>query len=406
MPVTFQHAKLPNGLTIIAETDPAAHTAAAGFFVRTGARDEAPEVMGVSHFLEHMMFKGTARRSSDDVNREFDAMGARANAYTSAEMTAFHAAVLPEYLPKAVDLLADMMRPALRESDFAAEKGVILEEIAMYADDPVWVLYERLLEEHYGAHPLAHRVLGTVRSITDMTAAQMKAYFDDRYSADNTVVALAGNVDFPRVVEQIGELCGRWQVTGARRSPGAFAFGARSVDLTDSKVARAYRMSIAPGPGADDPRRYAAFVLAQALGGPDNSRLHWSLVETGLAEAADCGFDPRDGVGDLRIFVACEPQNLDEVWEIVGREAAEIARNVTEEDVERIRARVATGVTLAGEQPDGRMHRIGRQWMYQGRCTTLAEELERISRVSVADVRNLVGEFPLLPAAIGTLRPE
>ena len=405
MPVAFQQAVLPNGLTIIAETDPAAHTSAAGFFVRTGARDEAPGVMGVSHFLEHMMFKGTAKRTSDDVNREFDAMGARANAYTSAEMTAFHAAVLPEFLPKAVELLADMMRPALRETDFAAEKSVILEEIAMYADDPVWVLYEKLLEEHYGQNRLSHRVLGTPQTIEAMSAEQMRGYFHDRYSADNTVVALAGNVDFKSAVDQIGELCGRWQVTGATRDRGNFSFCERSTDLTDAKVARVYRMLIAPGPGADDERRYAAFVLAQALGGPDNSRLHWALIETGLAEAADAGYDPRDGVGDLRVFLACEPDNLEEAWGIAEREIAGLKDAVTAKDVERIRARVATGVTLAGEQPDGRMHRIGRQWMYQQRYTTLQDELERINRVTVADVRRLVDEFPFHPSAVGTLRP-
>jgi predicted Zn-dependent peptidase len=405
MPYAFHERTLPNGLTVIAELDPSAHSSSVGFFVKTGARDEDPRVMGVSHFLEHMMFKGTSKRTSDDVNREFDAMGARANAYTSAEMTAFHAAMLPEFLPKAIDLLADMMRPALREEDFATEKGVILEEIAMYKDDPVWVLYEKLLEEHFRNHTLAHRVLGTEQTITDLTATQMREYFQHRYSADNTVVALAGKVDFDRAVDQLSTLCGHWQVTKAQRSYIDPQFAPRAVNVRDDRVARAYRMLLAPGPAHADPRRYAAFVLAQALGGPDNSRLHWSLVETGLAEAASCDFDPRDGVGDLRVFVACEPQHLDEAWAITLREIATLKDNISEADVERIRAKVATGVTLAGEQPDGRMHRLGRQWMYQRQYTTLAQELDRINRVTVANVRDLLDDFPFSPAAVGTLTP-
>ena len=165
MPVTFQERVAPNGLRIIAEVDPGAHSAAAGFFVKTGARDESSDLMGVSHFLEHMMFKGTEEISADDLNRRFDEIGARNNAYTSHELTCFYAHVLPERLPEANDLLARMMRPALRQEDFDREKNVILEEIAMYKDEPYWVLFEHAMEKHYGSHALGHRVLGTGRRL-------------------------------------------------------------------------------------------------------------------------------------------------------------------------------------------------------------------------------------------------
>jgi predicted Zn-dependent peptidase len=405
MPVAFQHATLPNGLTIIAETDPAALTAAAGFFVRTGARDEAPALMGVSHFLEHMMFKGTDKRSADDVNRDFDHLGARANAYTSSELTAFHAATLPERLPDALEILADILRPALRDHDFATEKGVILEEIAMYADDPVWRLYEQTIQTHYGAHPLGHRVLGTAQTITDLAPDQMRSYFQQRYSADNTVLALAGNVDFPAITAAAQRLCGHWQRTGATRHHGRMAHGEHHFQITDAKLSRAYRLLVAPGPGMTDPRRYPAFVLAQLLGGSDNSRLHWALIEPGIAEEADAGYDPRDGVGDFRLFIATEPQRLEEAWAIARRELADLAKHITPQDVERIVAKVATGVVLAGERPDGRMHRIGRQWMYQSSYTTLEDELARIEAVTVDDVRSLLADMPWSPATTGTLLP-
>jgi predicted Zn-dependent peptidase len=401
----FKHATLGNGLTIIAEADPHAHTASVGFFVRTGARDEKGEVMGVSHFLEHMMFKGTARRSADDVNREFDGMGARANAYTGQEMTAFFASVLPEQLGKATDLLADMMRPALREADFDTEKGVILEEIAMYKDEPFWVLYERLMEAHFRDHPLSHRVLGTTETITALKVGQMRDYFNHRYSADTTTVALAGRVDFDAAVKQIDSLCGSWPRTGAVRDERKPSYGLGTIDLKDERLSRAYRMLIAEAPASDDPRRYAAAVLGEVLGGQDNSRLHWALIEPGIAEEASVSYDPRDGVGDYRVMVVAEPAAIDEAWGIAEREIKGLAASLTARDVDLVRAKIATGVTVAGEKPEGRMHRIGRLWTLNREYTTLAQELERVNAVTVDDVRSLLSELPLTRATVGTLRP-
>jgi predicted Zn-dependent peptidase len=423
MGVTFLEHTLTNGLRIIAEVDPRAHSAAAGYFVRTGARDESSNVMGVSHFLEHMMFKGTARRTTEQINAGFDKIGARNNAYTSHEMTCFHATVLPERLlgdGGALEIIGDMMRPALRETDFATEKNVILEEIAMYQDNPFWVLYERAAEVHYGArtdadesaatieggmHPLGHRVLGTNRSITDLSVEQMRKYFADRYSADNTVVALAGNVDFDQAVKQIEQQSGWWERTGATRSPAAPPYGERAFHMRSEKVNRAYALMLTPAPCATDMRRYAATLMSQALGGPDNSKLHWALTETGIAESAESGFDAKDNAGELLVFVSCDPDRLDEAWEIVERELDAASTTINDEDLGRIRAKAATGVVLAGERPSGRMQRLGRQWMYRAEYTTLEQELERINAVTLADVRRVLEEFPLRPRTVGRLTP-
>jgi predicted Zn-dependent peptidase len=414
MGVTFQQATLVNGLTILAEVEPEALSAAAGFFVKTGARDETREVMGVSHFLEHMMFKGTApppprpARSASDLNRDFDRIGARNNAYTTAEMTCFHAAVLPERLLSeggAVELLADMMRPALRDEDFDTEKNVILEEIAMYEDNPFWVLYERVMEEHYGDHPLAHRVLGTSASISGLKVGQMREYFRRRYSPDNTVVALAGRLDFDAAVRRIEGLCAGWERTGATRAPGRAEHRERVLEIRDEKVSRAYLLMVWPGPSMQDPRRYAATLAAQVLGGPDNSRLHWSLIETGMAEEAEAGADPRDGAGDVMVSVSCDPARLDEVAAVVDREVERLAATVTEDDLDKIRSRIATGVTVGAERPGGRMQRLGRQWVYLGAYTTLEEELARINAVTVADVKAVLEAFPPRPRTVGRLVP-
>src|SRR5437588_8286976 len=155
MPLSFQHHQLPNGLDIVAEVNPDSYSVALGLFVKTGSRDESAEINGVSHFLEHMMFKGSAKYTWADVNRIFDEIGARYNAFTSQEMTAYYANVLPEFTERAVEHLAHLLRPAIRVEDFTTEKKVILEEIAMYLDDPGQRLDENLMEAHFGNHPLS-----------------------------------------------------------------------------------------------------------------------------------------------------------------------------------------------------------------------------------------------------------
>lgn len=405
MPVDFHQRTLPNGLTVLAEVDPDAHSAAAGFFVKTGARDEATGVMGVSHFLEHMMFKGTESLSADDINRAFDRMGASNNAYTSGELTCFYAKVLPEHTLEGVRLLGRMMRPALRQEDFDGEKKVILEEIAMYKDDPFWVLYERVGEEHYAGHPLGHRVLGTTESITALSRDQMRGYFRERYSADNTCVALAGRVDFDAACGAIQEVCADWEPTRVGRDNSRPRVAARRFEERDEKVNRGYVLGLAEAPGIADDRKYAAALAAQVLGGADNSRLHWALLETGLAEEAQASYDPHDGVGQYFIFAGGDPARMEEVWGVVEREVAGLADSLTEDDLAKIRSKMATGVTVASERPGDRMQRLGRQWTYLRQHRTLEEELALINAVTLADIRGVLEAFPMSRMTVGRLLP-
>lgn len=405
MPITVHQHTLPNGLTIIAELDSAAHTTAAGFFVKTGARDEATPLMGVSHFLEHMMFKGTAQLSADSLNRAFDDLGARNNAYTSNELTCFYASVLPEHLLEVVELLGAMMRPALRQADFDTEKGVILEEIAMYKDNPFWVLYEASIEAHFGRHPLSHRVLGTTESITALKRDEMQGYFDQRYSADNTVVAVTGRADFDRVVSSVERACSSWTRTRAGRDTQRPPVVGGTFELRDSKINRAYLLGLAEGPAISDDRRYAAALLAQILGAPDNSRLYWSLVETGIAEDSQASFDPHDGVGQYYVFASGDPARADEIWRIISKEIAGLVDSLTEDDLVRLRNKALTAATLNGERPGDRMHRLGRVWTYMGRYQSLEAELEKIGAVTLDDLRACARDFPLAPKTVGRLVP-
>ena len=405
MAIEFKRTTLPNGLTVVAEVDPDAHTAAIGFFVKTGARDEDPALMGVSHFLEHMMFKGTETRTAEDVDREFDSIGADHNAFTTTELTAFWAHALPEHVVQAAEILADILRPALRADDFEDERSVILEEIAMYEDQPFWVLYERTMEAFYRDYPLSHRVLGVRETVEALSRDQMVDYFERRYSADNTTVALAGRVDFDSMGDLLSRRCGTWQTARPQRRYPPIDLVTDAFDMTSAKVNRHYPIMAAPGPPLQDERRYAAAVLAQILGGAEGSRLHWALVETGLAEEARAEYDGHDGVGEFVIYYTCSPQDAESVRRIAGDKIDELRESLTEDDLERVRSTIATAATLYGELPSGRMQRLGRLWTHFGEYRSLEAELEQINAVSLDDLRGLCEAFPFQPRVTGSLRP-
>jgi predicted Zn-dependent peptidase len=352
-----------------------------------------------------MMFKGTESMSAEQLNQAFDEIGARNNAFTSNEVTCFYAHVLPEALPRAVDLLATMMRPALHQSDFETEKGVILEEIAMYKDNPFWVLYEACVERHFGPHPLSHRVLGTTETITALPRNRMKAYFDDRYAADNTVVAMAGKLDFDRMVDLVAERCGSWRRTGVSRDSSRPRLVGSDFTLRDEKVTRGYVLAMCDAPAIADERRYAAGILAQILGAPDNSRLHWALIEPGIAEEAQASFDAHDGFGEFFVFASGEPDRLEEIWSIIGRQLATLAGALVQDDIDRLLNKFVTGATIGGERPHDRMHRLGRMWTSLGRYMPLEQELDRLSAVTLNDLRAVHEAFPMTPVTIGRLLP-
>jgi len=207
----FKKQELANGLVIIGEVKRTAKSAAVGFFVKTGSRDESKQINGVSHFLEHMLFKGTERLNSFQVNEAFDRTGAQFNAFTSEENTVFYAAVLPEYLAEVTGLWVELMRPGLRDEDFNIEKDVIKEEIAMYKDQPSFDTMDRCRRLHFDSHPCGNSVLGSEESIDNMTAEQMRGYFSKRYAPNNMVAALAGNFDWERICAMISERSSKWQ---------------------------------------------------------------------------------------------------------------------------------------------------------------------------------------------------
>lgn len=403
----FHHHVLPNGLTIIGESSPSARSVSVGFFVRTGSRDETPEVSGVSHFLEHMVFKGTPRRTSLEVNLDFDKIGASYNAFTSEENTVFFAAILPEYLPRAVDILADILRPSLRGEDFDMEKKVIIEEIAMYEDQPMWSAYDHAKKTFFADHPLANSVLGTAESITALTRDQMQAYYDRRYVAPNITVAVAGNFTWPDVVALVEQQCGGWPRGDAPRTgirPAPFTQSQQA--LPRNSIAQEHILVISPGPGAADPLRYAADTLAMVIGDDSGSRYHWELVDPGLVESADMSFHDYDGAGAYFTSLSCEPDNTAENLAIVRRILHQVqADGITPAELTQAKSKILSRVVRGSERPMGRMQALGMAWTYLRSYRSVDDELQAYDAVSMQDIRAVIERYPFDRLSVFGLGP-
>ncbi len=391
----YDHTTLPNGLHIIGEHNPAAQSVAIGFFTRTGSRDETPEVSGVSHFLEHMMFKGTERRSPEDVNREFDEMGANYNAFTSEENTVYYGAVLPKFQSGLIDLLSDMLRPSLRLDDFTTEKNVILEEIAMYKDRPQFTLFDLARSTYHQGHPLGNSVLGSTESITALERDQMLAYFERRYAPNNLTVVMTGNYDWDSAVAQFGAACGAWTPAEAPRTLSEPAPNNQQQMVADPKRDRAYLAMVAPGPAAQSDDRFAAEVLAAVLGGGEGSRLHWALVYPGIAESAEVFYDSSDGAGSLYAYATCDPSCTAEVLEVL-RATLQAAQSepLPADEVARARRKIASALVLRAETPMGRLTAVGFDWVYRQHIMPLDEVVDRYLAVTPEAVQSLLASRP------------
>lgn len=406
MPTQFHHLRLANGLQLLGETNPSARSVAIGFFVRTGARDETDDVAGVSHFLEHMLFKGTPRRTALEVNRDFDAIGANYNAYTSEENTVFHAAVLPEYLPQVIDILSDILRPSLRQEDFDMEKKVILEEISMYEDQPMWSAYDASKSLFFQRHPLGHRVLGTSQSVSALSSEQMREYFNRRYVASNITVAAAGNFDFSALHEMIGKACGAWQSGPTPRDLPVPGSPAEFQIMQKEKVAQEHIMFWAGGPPASSELRYAAEVLSGAVGDDTGSRLYWTLIDPGHADSVDFSYHEYQGAGAYLGYCGGDPDNAQaNLHRYLGVMKAVQHDGITEQEMKVAQAKLASRVVRGNERPMGRMASLGFCWHYLGQYRTADDDLAAIDAVSLKDIRVLLDAYPIDQPTVLALGP-
>lgn len=405
MPLTFHYKQLSNGLDIVAERNADAHSIAMGLFVKTGSRDEDQSLNGVSHFLEHMMFKGSSRYTWQDVNRIFDEIGAKYNAFTSQEMTAYYANVLPEFTERALEHLSHLLRPAIRDEDFNTEKKVILEEIAMYLDDPGHRLYEKLMDAHFGSHPLSMSILGSPQSIQKLQRDQMARYFQQRYGPGNMVLSVTGQFDFDEIVNLAEKYCGSWPHVDAPRQQPMPKHKSQRIGMTDEKLNRQYTMAMMPGPSAQDDRRFAAHVLADVVGDSDGSRLYWALVDNAIAEEADFGFYPHDGCGSFYLALTTDPARTEQAMKIALAELEKAKNDIKDDEVERARNKIASGLVLQGEVPLGRMRSIGGQWIYNREYRSLEQDMATLNSVTPQSLKQLMRDFTFDPMTIVSLGP-
>ncbi len=385
---------------MIAETSGSALSTSIGFFVKTGSRDESDELSGASHFLEHMIFKGTPEFSGDEINARFDRMGASINAFTSEEDTVYYATVLPDQQHEAVDLLARMMRPALREADFDTEKLVILEEIRMYDDQPPFGADDRCRAAFFGSHPLARSVLGTVASIQALPVDAMRDYHRRRYAPETIVLAASGAIDFAALVESARRLCGEWEPAAAPSRLIPEAPREPTVAATERIVRPAaaldYAVRMVAGPGETHPDRHAARLLSLLLGDASGSRLYWALIDTGAAEQAACIHQDYLDAGLFATQLSCDTADVDDLMaRIVEIYAAAASGGIERAEFERSRNKLASRVVLSGEKPRRRLFDVGLEWSHLGVYRSVADNLRIVESLSLDDIRRVLASWPL-----------
>jgi predicted Zn-dependent peptidase len=373
---------------------------ALAFFVNAGSRDETAELAGVSHFLEHMAFKGTTQRTAADVNRELDEIGSQSNAYTSEEHTVYYAAVLPDYQDRALHLLADIMRPALRQEDFDTEKKVIIEEIHKYDDQPPFGAHEKCMARFFGNHPLGQSVLGTAESVSALSRDAMFGYFQRRYSPGNMTLVAAGHVDFDRLVALADQYCGKWPACDANREIRAAQAHQTMEFITREAAAQQYAVQIAGGPPAESPSRFSHRLMSAVFGDESGSRLFWSLVDCGLAEYAVTGTYEFQGAGITMTFLSCHPDAAQENLLRLQELQAQIEDNgVTEEELELAKSKTCSQVVRRAERPVNRLFSIGNNWIQRRAYLTVKDAVTAYQSVTSEDIAASLQEFPMTRCA-------
>jgi predicted Zn-dependent peptidase len=405
---------LPGGLRVITESLPAVRSAALGIWAGVGSRDEDRDHAGATHYLEHLLFKGTSRRSALEISAAMDAVGGELNAFTAKEYTCYYARVLDTDLPLAIDVLSDMVNSSLiAVKDVDAERGVILEEIAMNEDDPSDLVHEAFATQLFGDTPLGRPILGTVDSINSISRDRIFEHYRARYTPDSLVVAAAGSLDHDRVVELVREAFSPL-LSGDRKPAGPRLDGSSAGDntgtgvrLVSRPIEQANLVLGCAGLARADERRFALGVLNAALGGGMSSRLFQEVREKrGLAysvysfssQHADCGL--------WGIYAGCLPAKADEVLAICQEEVAKvISDGLTDEELDRGKGQLRGSIVLGLEDPSSRMSRLGKSELVHPRLEPVEEILASIEAVTDQDVRDIAAAVLGQPKALAVVGP-
>ncbi|WKZ82706.1 MAG: pitrilysin family protein [Acidimicrobiia bacterium] len=398
---------LPSGLRVISESMDSVRSVSVGTWVDTGSRDETPVEAGCSHFLEHLLFKGTETLSAREIAEAFDAIGARSNAFTSKEYTCYWAQLRDEDLALGLGLLSEMIqRPAFREEEIASEQHVVLEEINMNEDDPSDVAHDRFARALWDDHVLALPVLGTRESITAMGRDVIAGYWERRYHPTTTVVAAAGNLDHDELVDLVVERFGTWEGGGGGHLLHPPESASR-VDVVTRDTEQAHLVLGTRAFTRADERRYAFGLLDHILGGGMSSRLFREVrEERGLAYAVYSFRMPYADSGAFGVYVGTTPHQTSQVLDLVREQLAKAAaEGVTLEELERAKGYMKGSMALSLEDTNSRMVRLGRHELTGVEHLTFDEIAARIDSVTLQDVHDVAAEVLSGPLVLGAVGP-
>ena len=412
---TVARTVLPGGLRVITESLPSVRSAAFGIWAGVGSRDEDLAHAGATHYLEHLLFKGTSKRTALDISAALDAVGGELNAFTSKEYTCYYARVLDADLPLAIDVLSDMVTGSLIEpKEVDAERGVILDEIAMNEDDPSDSVHEAFGGQLFGDTPLGRPILGTAESINAITREQIAEHYAARYRPESLVVAVAGNVSHPAVVEQVtqsfGGLLSGDVTPAAPRLPGAGPGNpadGTGVRLVSRGIEQANLVLGCSAVARTDERRFALGVLNAALGGGMSSRLFQEVREKrGLAYSVYSFTSQHADTGMWGVYAGCMPSKADEVLAICQGEIEKvISGGLTDAELDRGKGQLRGSIVLGLEDPSSRMSRLGKSELVYPRLEPVEEILASVEAVTHDDVRAVAAEILAQPKALAVVGP-
>ncbi|GLW08475.1 putative zinc protease [Microtetraspora sp. NBRC 13810] len=405
---------LPGGLRVVTETMPTVRSVAVGMWVGIGSRDEAPEHMGATHFLEHLLFKGTPTRDALEISAAIEGIGGEINAFTAKEYTCYYARVLDEDLPLVIDVLSDVVTSALiTPEDVESERGVILEEIAMHEDDPSDVVHEQFSAEVYGDTPIGRPILGTEESINSLSRDRILEYYRAYYRPTHTVVSVAGNISHEVVVGLVAEAYERAGALGGDAVPapprlsGPGVSARSGVRVLDRPTEQANLVLGTTGIARTDERRFALGVLNAALGGGMSSRLFQEIREKrGLAYSAYSYTSQYADTGQFGIYVGCLPSKADEVLKICREEVARIAaEGISAEEIVRGKGQMRGGLVLGLEDTGSRMSRIGKSELVYDRLMSVDDVLARIEAVTSDEIVSVAQDVLRRPLTLAVIGP-
>jgi len=412
MPI--RRTEFESGLRVVTERMPGVRSVALGFWVLAGSRDEPPRISGSSHFLEHLLFKGTKTRTARDIAEAFDAVGGDVNAFTAKEYTCFYSRVRDRDLPMAVDHLCDMLENSvIRRSDFEAERQVILEEIHMHEDAPDDLIHDLLNETLWPEHPLGRPILGTVPSIVAATRDQVRRFYKRHYLPGSFVVAAAGNVQHDALIDMIrphmdtGRVRSEGPSFWRRREAGSAPASSGRTLVKRRKTEQAHICIGTNGLSRIDPDRFAFGIVNNALGGGMSSRLFQEIREKrGLAYSVYSYHTMYVEAGLFAAYAGTTPSRAREVLGILREQLADIAEGgLTEGEFERAKGHMKGSLVLSLEDPGGRMSRLGKSEISHGEILTVNQILQRIEAVTLDDARRVAKRVLSQPTALAVLGP-